>query len=97
MPDLSKKRATGRFGATTDQKMTVAVRQPTFSVSADAVSEYAGTQESTNLEPMMRFWEAVIVGLETEWLRDSSVEELKHYESIGFPGCVGALDCASWE
>lgn len=50
---------------------------------------------------MKRFVTAVIGSFEAEWLRKPNEEDIleieKRYSRLGFPGCIGAVDCASWE
>lgn len=42
----------------------------------------------------------IVVSYEGEWLRLPNKEELlsieKDYCELGFPGCVGVVDCAGW-
>jgi Plant transposon protein len=63
--------------------------------------EYCCVSESTASESLKRFCAAVPVALGHEYLRSPTAEELvrikAEYASLGFPGCIGCGDCASWE
>lgn len=81
--------------------MTAVLRMPSLGISADAMIEYIRLAETTNSEYLLRFCKAIVVSSEEEWLRlpteKKPVELERHYEKLGFPGCIGCLDCASWE
>lgn len=55
-----KKDATGLMGASTDQKLTSALRQLSLGISSDAVSEISGLKEYTNAECLKRFCMAIV-------------------------------------
>jgi Plant transposon protein len=81
--------------------MTIALRQLCYRLPADGpIAEYCRTNESTNNECLKRFSSAVADLFEDEWLRlwtmEEALESSRHYEQLGFPGCLGAVDCASW-
>ncbi|PXF40873.1 hypothetical protein BWQ96_09418 [Gracilariopsis chorda] len=90
-----------RDGASTDQKLSAGLRQLCFGVSADAVVDYVRMAESTNMECLKRFVYAVFDAFEGPWLRYPNEEDIARiedsYSSLGFPGCLGCVDCASWE
>jgi hypothetical protein len=92
--------AIGAQGATTDQKLCSALRQLSLGVAADAVVEYIRLSESTNSECLKRFCRAVRMKFKAEYLRPPLHEEIVdiegRYAELGFPGCLGCLDCASW-
>ncbi|CDF36381.1 unnamed protein product [Chondrus crispus] len=93
--------ATGRLGATLDQKIMSALRQLTCGISADAVTEIVGLMESSNAVCLKRFCEAIVDTYDAEWLRSPDEHEIQEieaaYKTLGFPGCLDCLDCASWE
>jgi Plant transposon protein len=97
---LQKNDALGRPGASTDQKMVCALRQLAYGIPADAVCEYVRVSESTAAESLHRLCSAVRKRFETEWLRRPNADELaaieQHYATLGFPGCIGCVDVASW-
>jgi Plant transposon protein len=90
----------GKLGASTDQKFCSAMRQLAYGTGADALVELVGLAESTNLLTLKMFAEGVVVTFEAEWLRLPNEEEIrrieKEYANLGFPGCLGCVDCASW-
>jgi hypothetical protein len=98
---LQKQDAIGKLGASTDQKMVCALRQLAYGVSADAVCEYVRVSESTASESLHRFCAAVRKRFEAEWLRRPNADELvaieQHYATLGFPGCIGCVDCSGWQ
>jgi Plant transposon protein len=93
--------ALGMPGLSTDIKITAALRQLSLGVGADAVVEYCRVSESTASECLKRFCAAVSAALGKEYLRNPMAQELARIESeyaaLGYPGCIGCVDCASWE
>jgi hypothetical protein len=93
--------AAGAAGASTDQQVTAAMRQLSLGIGADAIVEYVKISESTAAESLKRFCRAVVSKFKAEFLNQPTEEDLrrveKTYASLGFPGCIGCLDCASWE
>jgi Plant transposon protein len=91
----------GVRGASTDQKITAALRQLSLGVGADAVVEYVRLSESTISECLKRFCAGVVSEFKREYLRNPNTDELRRieneYAALGFPGCAGCVDCASWE
>lgn len=49
---------------------------------------------------LLEFCHVVIDNHGNEYLRSPTENDLKHVERsfhrVGFPGCIGALDCAGW-
>jgi Plant transposon protein len=92
--------AVGKLGASTDQKMVCALRQLAYGVPADAVCEYVRLSESTASESLHRVCAGIRKRFEGEWLRRPNAEEIsiieRHYATLGFPGCIGCVDVASW-
>jgi hypothetical protein len=97
---IQKQDAVGKLGASTDQKMVCALPQLAYGVPVDAVCEYVRVSESTASESLHRFCAAVRKRFEAEWLRRPNADELvaieQHYATLGFPGCIGYVDVASW-
>lgn len=97
---MQKFDAVGIPGATTDRKHLCS-STIVLSVPADAMVDYAGLGELTNMECLKRFAAVVVSELVEEWLRASTAEYLQRIESqygkLGFPGCIGCVDIASWE
>jgi hypothetical protein len=93
--------ACGALGASTDQKLWSAFRMLSLGIPADAAVEYGRLAESTNAECLKLFARAIVEIFETEWLRVMTMDDAKytaaHYRGLGFPGCIGCVDCASWK
>lgn len=91
---------TGRQGATTDQKMTAAMRMLATGGSADSVVEYVRLGTSTILQCLKEFSRCVVSAFGDEWLRPPNNQEIARLSAefgrLGFPGCIGSVDCASW-
>jgi hypothetical protein len=98
---VQKRDCCGVLGASTDQKMWSAMRQLAYGLPADATVEYGRLAETTNLACLKMFCKGVVDMFETEWLRlpntDDATQIERHYRTLGFPGCLGSVDCASWE
>jgi hypothetical protein len=96
-PDNFEQRpdATGRLGASTDQKVTAALRMMCYGAPADQLVEIVGMPESLIMECLPLYCHAVVESLGGRYLRAPTAEELAEIESrfaeLGFPGCVGAL------
>lgn len=88
------------MGLSTYQKVTSALRQLAYGVSADATDEYLKIGESTALQSLREFCSAIINIYGEEFLRPPSKDELetitKEYEMRGFPGCKGSIDGMHW-
>lgn len=63
--------------------------------------DYLRTGETLNLESLKRLTRAIVNCFESTWLRYPTEDEVTqievHYAKLGFPGCIGAVDCASWD
>lgn len=98
---VEKPDATGLPGATADQKITAAMRMLSLGVAADACVEYTRLGESTIANCLREFCQGVVRQFGAEWLRLPDVDEMKklskEFGDLGFPGCLGSVDCASWE
>jgi Plant transposon protein len=91
----------GALGASTDKKVWSAMRQLAYGVPADATVECGRVAESMSPEAFKKFSEGIVRQFESEWLRLPTMGEAqeieRQYRSLGFPGCLGCLDCASWQ
>ena len=72
-----------------------------YGVAGDLVDEYLRMRESTCLESMYKFCQAVVQVFREEYLREPTMEDtarlLKMNESKRFPGMIGCIDCMHWE
>jgi hypothetical protein len=95
-----KRDALGVLGASPDQKIAAALRQLSLGVGADSIVEYVRLSESTISDCLKHFCTAVVKRFASEYLRPPTLQDLQEIEAeyckLGFPGCIGCLDCASW-
>jgi Plant transposon protein len=86
--------------ATTDQKVTSALRQLCYGATADSLVECLRLSESLNALCLKQFCNAIILALKSEYLRLPNCDELKaieaQYSAMVFSGCIGCVDVASW-
>lgn len=72
-----------------------------YGMTVDIVDEYLRMGESTCLESMYRFCQAVIVVFGQYYCRKPTIEDtwrlLSINKSRGFPGMIGIIDCMHWE
>eukprot|EP00171_Calliarthron_tuberculosum_P003935 IDg3935t1 len=91
----------GVQSCTTDQKMCAALMLLVDGIACAKIWPYLKLGNSTAALCRQKFCDATVKGLKGQWLRDPTEQELekicKEYARLGFPGCVGSLDCASWE
>lgn len=91
----------GKLGLYPLQKVVAAIRQLCYGFSADSMDDYIRIGESTALESLKVFCRTVIKCFGTKYLRLPNCEDLKRIEnqfsSIGFPGCIGCIDCSGWQ
>ena len=92
---------TGKFGIAPLVKSTAAPRQISYGTCADAMDEYCKLLETFALLSLINFEKAVVLRFASRFLRRPTLNDLKHIErhfaALGFPGCMGIVDCASWE
>jgi hypothetical protein len=73
--------AVGVRGASTDQKLTAALRQLSLGVGADAVVEYVRLSESAISECLKRFCAGVVSEFKREYPRNPNTDELRGIEN----------------
>jgi hypothetical protein len=92
--------AVGRVGLSPYQKVTAVLRMMCYGISADTTDEYLRLGESTALESLYRFVNAVITAFGEEYLRQPTADDIKRRVNInarrGFPGMFGSIDCTHW-
>jgi hypothetical protein len=98
---VQKRDALGKPGLYPIQKITSAIRILAYGGAGDANDEYLRIAESTSLESLDRFTQAIINLYGAEYLRSPNEADTKRLLSNskerGFPGMLGSLDCMHWE
>ena len=93
--------ATGLMGKSPFQKNTAAIRMLAYGASADSLDEYCRVSEAVAMESMKRFCEGVECLFAHHYLRcptRADVEEIMdEMGALGFPGCLGSIDCQHWQ
>lgn len=93
--------AAGRKGGSTDLKLFAAYQMINEGRTAFSLVKECRMSESQIMLCTKTFVKCIVEFYEGEWLRRPNEEELieieKHYRTLGFPGCIGAVDCAGWE
>ena len=93
--------AIGNLGLSSLQKVTAAFRILTYGTPADSVDEYVRIGESTAIESLRRFVQAVIAVFGDEYLRPPNSNDIARLLAIGeqrgFPGMLGSIDCMHWK
>ncbi|XP_013634317.1 PREDICTED: uncharacterized protein LOC106339998 [Brassica oleracea var. oleracea] len=92
-----RKDATGRWGLSSLQKCTAAIRLLAYGTAADSVDEYLRLAGTTEHSCLHHFTDAIIQLFGDEYLRRPTKEDLQRLlyigEQRGFPGMVGSIDC----
>lgn len=98
---LQKTDACGILGSYTDQKLSFALFQLSSDCSADTLVGTIRLSESLKLESLKRFCASVVSVFSDQYPRKPSLGDIKRindmYMKLGFPGCLGALDCSGWQ
>ncbi|KAF8411112.1 hypothetical protein HHK36_003651 [Tetracentron sinense] len=98
---VQRKDCCGRLGCSSIQKITVAVHILAYGLSVDHCDEYQKIGESTVIESLKHFCEAVIALYDGQYLRSPNEQDiaclLQEGEERGFVGMLGSLDCMHWE
>ncbi|XP_050258839.1 uncharacterized protein LOC126703810 [Quercus robur] len=98
---VQKRNAAGVLGLSSLQKMTAALRMLVYEVAADFIDEYVRIGESTTIECLKKFVEAIVDIYPTEYLRSPNNNDIARLlrvgESRGFPGMLGTIDCMHWK
>ncbi|XP_030969673.1 uncharacterized protein LOC115989949 [Quercus lobata] len=98
---IQKRDNTQRLGLSSLQKITAALRMLAYGVAADFMDEYVRIGESTAIESMKKFVQAVVDIFSKEYLRSPNNEDIARLlvngERRGFPGMLGSIDCMHWK
>ncbi|RWR72915.1 putative nuclease HARBI1 [Cinnamomum micranthum f. kanehirae] len=81
--------------------VTAAVRMLVYGVAVDAMDDYVRIVESTSIESLKRFVQAIIDVFGNEYLRTPNNVDicrlLSEGERRGFLGMLGSIDCMHWK
>jgi hypothetical protein len=98
---MQKADAVGRLGLHPLVKTTAALRMLAYGGAGDCNDEYLQLSETTSLQCMDRFCNAIVAMYESEYLREPNPEDLVRLLKIGskrgFPGMLGSVDCMHWK
>ena len=96
-----KDRCRSRQSLSPHQKLTSVFRMLANGCSANSIDEYCRLAESTAIENLKRFCQAIQDIYGATYLRKPNREDLKRLlrkaDKRGFPGMIGSLDCMHWE
>jgi Plant transposon protein len=101
-PEFERKTdALGKEGLHPVQRVLAALRMLAYGTAADSVDEYVRISESSALESLRRFCNAVCDTFGEEYGRQPTENDLRRILAInemrGFPGCLGSIDCQHWK
>ncbi|XP_050212628.1 uncharacterized protein LOC126664324 [Mercurialis annua] len=98
---VQKRNAAGLLGLSSLQKITAALRMLAYGVAADYIDEYVRIGESTAIESLKKFVEAIVSIFSEKYMRSPTKVDtdrlLKEGDSRGFPGMLGSIDCMHWK
>eukprot|EP00171_Calliarthron_tuberculosum_P009990 IDg9990t1 len=98
-PHSTSLSAVGVKGISTDTKIEIALPQLCYEDCYDRVAGEFAVSNSTSADFLKRSCDAVVGCFASEYLQLPNEEEMKKisdmHAKLGFPGCLGALDCAS--
>ncbi|XP_062218858.1 uncharacterized protein LOC133918803 [Phragmites australis] len=98
---MQKRNSAGILGLSPLQKITAAFRMLAYGVPADATDEFIRIGESTAIESLKRFVQAVVEVFGDEYLRSpnniDTARLLEMGEARGFRGMLGSIDCMHWK
>ena len=97
---VKKRDATGKFGASTIQKVTAAVRMLAYGCSSDSLDEIVRMSETLIWDCTIKFCLGVIKNFKSQYLRYPTEDDVRRVVEAntrrGFPGMFTSLDCMNW-
>ncbi|XP_050275352.1 uncharacterized protein LOC126717583 [Quercus robur] len=98
---IQKRDGAQKWGLSSLQKITAALRMLAYGVTADFMDEYVRIGESTAMKSLKKFVKAVVDIFSKEYLRSPNNDDiarlLANGERRGFPGMLGSIDCMHWK
>ena len=98
---MQKRDALGLLGFSPEQKLTSALYILAYGSCTDRKDEYMPLGETTTLDYLKHFSEAIIESYGPFYLRKQTAEDIKLILSLhsakGFPGQLGSLDVMHWQ
>ncbi|RWR93432.1 putative nuclease HARBI1 [Cinnamomum micranthum f. kanehirae] len=96
-----KRNCAGSLDLSALQKVIAAVRILAYGVAADVMDDYVRIAESTFIESLKKFVQAIIDVFGNEYLRTPNNVDicrlLSEGERRGFSGMLGGIDCMHWK
>ena len=93
--------ATGKFGASSLQKVVSAIRYMAYGIPADGLDEYCGLGASAVFDSLYASCDGVVRKFGGKCLRPPNANEMENIERrfryLSFPWCAGVLDCVRWD
>ena len=98
---VQKADAVGRLGLHPLVKTTAALRMLAYGGAGDCNDKYLQLSETTSVQCMDCFCNAIVAIYKSEYLCQPSPEDLVRLLKIGskqgFPGMLGSVDCMHWQ
>ena len=98
---IQKRDNAQKWGLSSLQKITAALRMLAYGVTADFMDEYVRIGESTAMKSLKKFVKAVVDIFSKEYLRSPNNKDiarlLANGERRGFLGMPGSIDCMHWK
>lgn len=77
------------------------MRQIAYGACADQCDEYARVSETVALISLKEFCLDVVESFGGTYLRSPTLTDIiniqERFSSLGFPSCIGTIDCSSWQ
>ena len=93
--------AAGKLGISPLVKIISAHRQIAYGIPSDSCDNAFEISETTASMCLITFCRQVVTRFASEYLREPSQDDIarieKRFRTAGFPGCIGAVDCAGWK
>lgn len=92
--------ACGRLGIAPLVKVIAALRELSYGLCADLMDDLSEVSSTTARDCLVNFCTCTVEKFGPKYLRAPTAEDLmrieKKFRALGFPGCIGAVDCAGW-